>query len=150
MLNAAEVALRRVAEQVRAPAPARRPRPGRLSAGRGEPGVPDPGVPRDRANSRSPFTELWLSAVSTSREVGPNGYASPTRRHAPVAFGVKMTAYSSRAALKYRRTASLACSISSVEASDVGLSECGLPKHPPRSRSVCARSWASAASPEPV
>src|SRR5580704_17215942 len=38
---------------------------------------------------------LGLSAVSTRRDRGRNGYASPTRRHAPVAFWVKMTAYSS-------------------------------------------------------
>ena len=97
-----------------------------------------------------PFTELWLSAVSTTRESGRNWYASPTRRHAPVAFWVKMTAYSSAAALKYLCTAFLACSISRVDALEVGLSECGLPKQPARSRSACARSWASAASPAPM
>ncbi len=51
-----------------------------------------------------------------------------------MAFGVKMTAYSSAAALKYRPTAFLACSMSLVEALEVGFSECGLPKQPPRSR----------------
>ena len=67
-----------------------------------------------------------------------------------MAFWVKMTAYSSGEALKYRRIASLAWSTSRVDAIEAGLSECGLPKHPPRSRSVCARSCASATSPAPV
>jgi len=57
-------------------------------------------APPARANSLMPFTALWLSAVSTRRDPGRNGYASPTRRHAPVAFWVKMTAYSCAAALK--------------------------------------------------
>ena len=47
-------------------------------------------------------------------------------------------------------TASLACSMSLVEALEVGFSECGLPKQPPRSRWTCARTCASAASPAPV
>ena len=51
--------------------------------------------PRALANSLIPVTELWLSSVSTNRVRGPNGYASPTSRHAPLALGVKMTAYSS-------------------------------------------------------
>jgi hypothetical protein len=41
-----------------------------------------------------PFTELWLSNVARNRSCGPNGYASPTSRSAPVALGVKMHAYS--------------------------------------------------------
>ncbi len=32
--------------------------------------------------------------------MGRKGYASPTKRHAPVAFCVKMTAYSAAEALK--------------------------------------------------
>ena len=88
--------------------------------------------------------------MSTKRERGRNWYDSPTRRHAPVAFGVKMTAYSSAAALKYLPTAFLASSMSLVEALEVGFSECGLPKQPPRNRWTCARTCASAASPAPV
>ena len=67
-----------------------------------------------------------------------------------MAFGVKMTAYSSAAALKYLPTAFLASSMSRVDALEVGFSECGLPKQPPRSRWTCARNCASAASPAPV
>lgn len=56
--------------------------------------------PRALANSLMPVTELWLSQVSTNRVLGPKGYASPTSRHAPLAFAVKMTAYSPGGALK--------------------------------------------------
>ena len=52
-------------------------------------------APRARANSRTPFTELWLSKVRRKRSPARNGYASPTSRSAPVAFGVKMATYSS-------------------------------------------------------
>ena len=54
-------------------------------------------VPDARANSRRPFTELWLSDVSRRRLPASNGYASPTSLSAPVAFGVKMTLYSAGA-----------------------------------------------------
>src|SRR4051794_19050352 len=74
-----------------------------------------------------PLTELWLSKVARKRSPGPNGYASPTSRSAPVALGVKMQAYSSSEALKWRSTAVRACSTRTVEADDVGLTECGLP-----------------------
>jgi hypothetical protein len=57
-------------------------------------------APARAAYSLIPLTELWLSAVSTSLVRRPNGYASPTRRQAPVALGVKMTAYSSAVVLK--------------------------------------------------
>ena len=66
------------------------------------------GAPRNLANSRMPWTELWLSCVKTSWDRGPNGYASPTSRHAAVALGVKMATYSSGGALKCARTASRA------------------------------------------
>ena len=46
--------------------------------------------------------------------------------------GWKSAAYSSGGALKCARTASRARSISSVDAADAGLCECGLPKHRPR------------------
>ena len=64
-----------------------------------QPDVRDPCAAR-AAYSLIPLTELWLSAVSTSLVRRPNGYASPTRRQAPVALGVKMTAYSSAVVLK--------------------------------------------------
>jgi hypothetical protein len=54
-------------------------------------------APHARANSRIPFTELWLSEVSRKRVPVSNGYASPTSLSAPVAFGVKTTLYSSDA-----------------------------------------------------
>jgi hypothetical protein len=41
-------------------------------------------------------------------------------RHAPVAFGVKMAAYSSGGALKWARTAIRARSIRSVDAAEAG------------------------------
>ena len=84
-------------------------------------------APFARANSRMPLTELWLSHVARNRSSGPNGYASPTSRSAPVAFGVKMQAYSPGGALKWRSTAARARSTSAVDADDVGLTECGLP-----------------------
>ena len=84
-------------------------------------------APRACAYSLIPWTELWLSAVSTNRVRRPHGYASATRRQAPVALGVKMTAYSAAVVLKKRSTASRACSTRRVDALDVGLSECGLP-----------------------
>jgi hypothetical protein len=96
------------------------------------------------------LTELWLSAVSTRRVPASKGYASPTSRQAPVAFGVKMTAYSSGEALKKDRIVVRVRSMSAVAARDVGLSECGLPKHPSRRRSACAASWAHDGSPAPV
>jgi hypothetical protein len=61
-----------------------------------------------------------------------------------------MTAYSSAEAFRYLSTAQRADSTRSVEAADVGFSECGLPKSPPRRRFWWARSWDSAANPEPV
>ena len=71
-------------------------------------------------------------------------------RHAPVAFGVKMTAYSSGGALKCARTASRARSIRSVDAAEAGFSECGFPKQRPRIRSACAVSCACAGRPAPA
>ncbi|MFD0631774.1 hypothetical protein ACFQ9X_09180 [Catenulispora yoronensis] len=106
-------------------------------------------MPRRPAYSRKPFTELWLSNGSTSRERLSNGNASPTSRHAPVAFGVNTTAYSAGSALKCWSTAVRVCSTSSDEASDVGFSECGFPKQALRIRSACASSWRRA-SPAPV
>src|SRR5215469_12368924 len=92
-----------------------------------------------------PLTELWLSRVRTSRTPRPNGYDSPTSRHAPVAFGVKMAAYSPGGALKCARTACRARSTSSVDAAEAGFSECGFPKHRPAIRSAWARicAWAA-------
>lgn len=113
-----------------------RPRPSASAAPTSSPATRRPGprtgtctvsAPRARANTRSPFTELWLSPVRTSRAPGPNGYASPTRRHAPLAFGVNTTAYSSGEALKNARIRSRARSTRTVDALDVGFSECGLP-----------------------
>jgi hypothetical protein len=93
---------------------------------------------------------LWLSPVNTNRPPGPNRYASPTSRHAPLAFGVKMTVYSSGGAPKCRSTAPRARSISSVDAADAGFSECGFPKQRPLTRRACASSCARAGSPAPV
>src|SRR5690242_5088260 len=97
-----------------------------------------------------PLTELWLSKVSTTSRPGPNGYASPTSRHAPVALGVKITAYSSAEALTKVSTARRADSTSPADAWEVGFSECGLPKQVEVSRlaavSICER----AGSPAPA
>jgi len=101
-------------------------------------------APRARANSRTPFTELWLSKVRRNRSPERNGYASPTSRSAPVAFGVKMATYSSGSARKKRSTASRERSTSSVIADDVGLTEWGLPKTLDRSSSRCSASCDSA------
>ena len=60
-------------------------------------------APLARANCRIPLTELWLSKVSRNRLPGPKGKDSPTSRSAPVAFGVKMTSYSSGEARKNSR-----------------------------------------------
>ena len=67
-----------------------------------------------------------------------------------MAFGVKITAYSSGLALKYLSTAARARSTSSVAADEVGLSECGFPYTPDRRRAACARSCDRAGSPAPV
>ncbi len=91
-----------------------------------------------------PLTELWLSKVSRKRSPGRNGYASPTRRSAPVAFGVKIVTYSSGEAWKNASTAARARSTSSVIAAEVGLSECGLPKTLSRSSARCSLSCDSA------
>ena len=145
MPHAAEVGLRRVGEQPR-PLPVT-PADRGEQVGLGDPqlGAAQPDVshaaPARAAYSLIPLTELWLSAVSTSLLRRPNGYASPTRRQAPVAFGVKMTAYSSAVALKYLSTAARVRSTSRVAADDVGFSECGFPytRGPqPRSRARAA------------
>ncbi len=57
-------------------------------------------APWRRANSRIPFTELWLSNVRANVPPGPNRYDSPTAFRAPVAFGVNTHRYSSGGALK--------------------------------------------------
>ena len=88
-----------------------------------------------------PLTELWLSEVSTKRLPWSNGYASATRWHAPVALGVKMTAYSSGEAFKKASTARRAEAISSVEAIELGLPEWGLPCQAPLSRRACPSNW---------
>ena len=69
-----------------------------------------------------------MSKVRRKRSPGRNGYASPTSRSAPVAFGVKIATYSSGSARKNSSTASRERSTSSVIADEVGLTEWGLPK----------------------
>jgi hypothetical protein len=66
--------------------------------------------------------------------------ASPTRRSAPVAFGVKIATYSSGDARKKSSTVARARSTNAVIAAEVGLSECGLPK------TFCRKSWRCSAS----
>ena len=100
--------------------------------------------PGARANSRIPLTELWLSAVRTSRLRSLNGYDSPTSLSAALAFAVKTTVYSSGEAFTNDSTAARARSASSVAAREVGLSECGLPKTPSRSSARWARTCDSA------
>ena len=107
-------------------------------------------APRARANSRIPLTELWLSKVSRNRSPAWNGYASPTRRSAPVAFGVKIATYSSGEALKNSSTCARARSASSVLAAEVGLIECGLPRTVLSSSRTCSCSCEAANSPPPV
>ena len=85
-------------------------------------------APLARANSRIPFTELWLSNVSRKRLPGPKGYDSPTSFSAWLALVVKMTAHSSGDALKNASTRCRTRAIDAVEKEDVGLVECGLPK----------------------
>ncbi|MEZ5123934.1 MAG: hypothetical protein R2736_20610 [Solirubrobacterales bacterium] len=85
-----------------------------------------------------PLTELWLSAVARKQPPGPNGYASPTSRSAPLAFAVKMQVYSTSSAPKKRSTSPRACSASAVDAAEVGLTECGLPKTARRNRLRCS------------
>ena len=67
-----------------------------------------------------------------------------------MAFGVKMTAYSSGLVLKYLSTVARARSTSSVAADEVGFAECGFPYTAARSRAACACSWDRAGSPAPV
>ena len=92
VLDAGEVGLRRVGEEVVAVRGARRR--GSARAPRRRRGDRAPRAARTRsarpwrrANSRMPLTELWLSNVARKRALGLNGYASPTSRRAPVAFG---------------------------------------------------------------
>ena len=95
-----------------------------------------------RANSRMPLTELWLSKVRAKVPPGANGYDSPTSRRAALALAVKMQRYSSGGALKNSQHAAAGCArTSSVDASDVGLFECGLPSTLVRSRSAWASIW---------
>src|SRR5438105_15328993 len=84
-------------------------------------------APRDRANSRLPFTELWLSNVSRNRSPGPNGYDSPTSFSARLALPAKTTSHSSGEALKNLRMARRARDTYSVAIEDEGFVECGLP-----------------------
>ena len=84
-------------------------------------------APRARANSRMPFTELWLSKVRRNVPPASNGYDSPTSFSAWLALFTKTHTYSSGAALKYRSTAARHRSTSSDDRTDVGFEECGLP-----------------------
>ena len=97
-----------------------------------------------------PLTELWLSQVSTSGAARPKSYASPTSRQAPLAFGVKMTAYSAGSAWKKSSTARRADSTSEPAATLVGFSEWGLLYRPASNRSWWARTCAWAATPAPA
>jgi hypothetical protein len=85
-----------------------------------------------------------LSNVARKRPPGAKGYDSPTSRRAPVAFGVKMQAYSSGEAPKYASTAARARSTRTVDADDVGLTEWGLPRTESRSSAMCSSSCDSA------
>ncbi|MFF3130903.1 hypothetical protein [Streptomyces mirabilis] len=107
-------------------------------------------APLARAYSRRPLTELWLSSDITSLLSRANGYASPTRRSAPVALGVKITAYSAGSAPKCRSTARRASASSSPDAREAGLSECGLPNNPPVIRSALPVTSERGGSPAPV
>ena len=99
---------------------------------------------RDRANSRMPLTELWLSAVRRNRLPALNGNASPTSLSAPLALAVNTTVYSSGEALTNDSTARARRSANRVEAREAGLFECGLPRTPRASSSWCSRSCDSA------
>jgi len=96
-----------------------------------------------------PLTELWLSAVISSREPGTKGKASATSFSAPEAFGVKIAVYSP-AALKKSSTAARALSTRSVIALELGLAECGLPKTLLASMSACSRTCEAACRLPPV
>ena len=117
--------------------PRRRPDPPEVRRHHGH--VGRLGAPCDRANSRIPFTELWLSKVRRNRPPGPNGYDSPTSFRAWLALPVKMTQYSSGDALKNDWTCRRASLTSAVERRAVGLSECGFPSTSPCSRSMWRR-----------
>ena len=81
---------------------------------------------------------------------GPNGYADATSWIAALVFAVKHTTYSSGSASKKRSTRARASFTSAVLASDVGLSECGLPSTEPRSAVACAATSRSGYSALPV
>ena len=100
VLDAGEVRLRGIGEQVVA-APGRRRRgsaraPRRRRAGR----APRAARTRSRALGARELADavdrVVVVDVARKRPSGANGYASPTSLSAPVAFGVKMQAYSPR------------------------------------------------------
>lgn len=95
-------------------------------------------APARRANSRTPLTELWLSALSASVLPGANGYDSATSLIAALAFAVKHTAYSPGSASKNSSVRARARSIVSVLCREGPCSECGLPKIADRNSSSCA------------
>ncbi len=107
-------------------------------------------APADRAYSRMPLTELWLSKVSRNRLPGPNGYDSPTSLSAWLALAVNTTTYSSGDAPKYSSTWCRARSTNSVASREVGLSEWGFPSTRPSSRSAWRRTCDATGRPAPV
>jgi len=93
---------------------------------------------------------LWLSAVSTNFRPRLKGYASATRRAAPVALAVKITVYSAGSAFRWERIVARVSSMREVAAEEVGLVECGFPKTVVVRRVAEARYWDCEARAEPV
>ena len=103
-----------------------------------------------RANSRIPFTELWLSAVSSSCVPWLNGYDFAHVLQRAGRIGGEDGRVSSGGALNHSSTARRVCSTSVVIRCDEGLAECGLPKTCSFSSFACSSTWDSACRPAPV
>ena len=73
-----------------------------------------------------PLTELWLSTVS-ERAAGREGVRLADQLQRRLALAVKTHRYSSGGAWKNSQTTRRARSTSSVDASEAGVLECGLP-----------------------
>ena len=121
---------------------ASRRRPGRM-------GAYATSAPARWANSRIPFTELWLSTVSTKRESHENGYDSATSFSAPVALLVKTTSYV-RARLKEPQDGAPRLFGELRHQRRRRVPRVRIPNTLCVSKSICARSWDSAYTLAPV
>jgi hypothetical protein len=116
--------------------------------------VPDRDVPDRRAAGPGELADPVSRVVVGGRQHQPRARAERVRLSDKPAGAGRVRGEDDRVlvggGVEVGRIAARVRSTSSVEALDVGLSECGLPKHAPRRRLAWARSCASAGRPEPV